>query len=60
MSRLSMMIPVGFSPWHAGGGIGDNGQHPVYVASSALRSRVAQAPIDWSLLCTGSDPCVTS
>jgi hypothetical protein len=45
MGRLAMMIAllIASSACHAGFSIGDNGQHPTYVASSALGSALAQA-----------------
>jgi hypothetical protein len=36
-------LVVGLSACHAGFGIGDNGQHPNYVATDTLGSAVAQA-----------------
>jgi hypothetical protein len=36
---------VGLAACHAGIGIGDNGQHPTYVATDPLGSAIAQASI---------------
>ncbi len=46
MPRLAMILItllVGLSACHAGFGIGDNGQHPTYVATNTFGSAVAQS-----------------
>lgn len=43
MTLLALL--VGLSGCYAGLGVGDSGQHPIYVASDALGSAVAQASI---------------
>ena len=47
MNKVLAMLAllVGLSACHAGFGIGDNRQHPHYVAISTLGSVVAQASI---------------
>jgi hypothetical protein len=46
MPRLAIImitLMVGLSACHAGFGIGDNGQHPTYVATNTFGSAVAQS-----------------
>jgi cold shock CspA family protein len=58
MSKLSMVIVLvlGLSACHASFGVGDSGQQPSYVASSALGSVIAQASMaaqpvaDWPIV----------
>ena len=48
MGRLAMtalILLIGLSACHAGFGIGSNGEHPAYVATTATESALSQASI---------------